>query len=139
MKQLLAKPGFIISIVILLIVIGIGIWLIRRSIRRRQMIQEWLNTSGGQQYPETILTLSESDLRRLADTIYSAKSWFNDDEEAVYAAMAALQTQADFNALAAKFQELYNRSLVDYLRSFLSPSEMALVNQILAANGIKPI
>ena len=136
---MLAKPGFIISIVILLIVIGIGIWLIRRSIRRRQMIQEWLNTSGGQQYPETILTLSESDLRRLADTIYSAKSWFNDDEEAVYAAMAALQTQADFNALAAKFQELYNRSLVDYLRSFLSPSEMALVNQILAANGIKPI
>ncbi len=139
MKQLLAKPGFIISIVILLIIIGVAIWLIRRSIRRKQMIQEWLDTSGGQQYPETILTLSESDLRRLADTIYSAKSWFNDDEEAVYAAMAALQTQADFNALAAKFQELYNRSLVDYLRSFLSPSEMALVNQILAANGIKPI
>ena len=139
MKRLLAKPGFIISIVILLIIIGVAIWLIRRSIRRKQMIQEWLDTSGGQQYPETILTLSESDLRRLADTIYSAKSWFNDDEEAVYAAMAALQTQADFNALAAKFQELYNRSLVDYLRSFLSPSEMALVNQILAANGIKPI
>jgi len=79
--------------------------------------------------PAKIIT--ESFSRKYSDDIYNAYGFFNDDENAVYGVFEQMKTKSQVSYLSYKFYQYYNRSLIEYLRSFLNDSEMAKIAAII--------
>lgn len=66
----------------------------------------------------------------LAKKIYDAKNIINDDEAAVYGVFQALQTKSQVSFLAEIFFNIYGKSLLGFLLSFLNDTEMQTVAKI---------
>ena len=79
--------------------------------------------------PAKIIT--ESFSRKYSDDIYNAYGYFNDDENVIYGVFEQMKTKSQVSYLAYKFNQYYNRSLIEYLRSFLNDSEMAKIAAII--------
>lgn len=82
-----------------------------------------------------ILLLTSSGLKSLGKTIYDAKTFYNDDEPAVYGAFRSITSHSQLSQLAGYFYTTYKADLYAYLKSFLNTSELATVTDIV--NGMK--
>ena len=65
-----------------------------------------------------------------AKMLKDSKGVFNDDEAKVYGVFQSLRTKAQISFLAKVFFDVYQQSLLSYLLSFLSDSEMVNVAKI---------
>lgn len=70
---------------------------------------------------------------KLARNIESAWSFYNDDEEQVYAQFRAIRFQSQVSSIVDAYRRLYNKDLQNTLRSNLSSSEFAVVTNIIAS------
>lgn len=70
---------------------------------------------------------------KLASNIESAWSFYNDDEEQVYAQFRAIRFQSQVSSIVDAYRRLYNKDLQNTLRSNLSSSEFAVVTNIVAS------
>lgn len=105
--------------------------------REREIKTQMLDLSAGdyfdpdfykKQAGSVILTVSSA--QKLAQYIYDAKGFFNDDEAKVYGVFQLLKTRSQVSFLAAVFFSMYKKSLLGYLLSFMNDSEMAAVAKI---------
>jgi hypothetical protein len=85
---------------------------------------------------QTIKLLTFSDSNIIAKKINDAWGYFNDDEEAVYAAFRALRFQTQVASLVDAYRKLYNKDLLNTLKSNLNDAELYEVINII---GTKPI
>lgn len=85
---------------------------------------------------QTIKLLTFSDSNIIAKKINDAWSFFNDDEEAVYAAFRGLRYQSQVSSLVDAYKKLFNKDLLTTLKSNLSDSEFYQVINII---GTKPL
>lgn len=81
--------------------------------------------------------LKRASTEALANTIYKAAGYFNDDEEAVYGALRALPTQAALSYLADVFFQVYKQDLYGYIRDMFNDTEMAQVHRIVSKLPVK--
>lgn len=68
----------------------------------------------------------------IAQTLYDAHGFINDDEQAVYGALRQLSYKTQLSWVADVFYQQYQQDLYQYLRNFLDDSEMSIVNSIAA-------
>ena len=80
--------------------------------------------------------LGDYDYVVLARKIYNAKSWYNDDEEAVYAVMSRILNDYDFIKMEEAFQDIAQTDMISYIRDFLNSEEIGKCNERLAKNGV---
>lgn len=94
--------------------------------------QDYFNPKYFEQFKNKDVLILKSDYANsLCDIIHNAKGLFNDDEDAVYSVFEKLKTKSQVSFLALRFNERYNASLKNYLKSFLNNSEMANVANII--------
>jgi hypothetical protein len=68
--------------------------------------------------------LSDGELNILADKINNAAGFFNDDEDAIYAAFNKLKTKGDVSKLNDIFTTKYQKDVLMYLNSFMNTEEL---------------
>ena len=90
----------------------------------------YFNPNYWKQQPGALI-ITESYTRQFTETIYEAYGWFNDDEAAIYGIFEQMKTKSQVSWLAMKFQEYYNKSLLEYLKSFLNSEELATIATII--------
>jgi len=83
--------------------------------------------------PSGAWLLKAKDAAKLADSIYRAHSWYNDNEEAIYGVFRKLQTQSQVSSLSKAFQAKYKEDLYYWLKNILSAGELATVLKIVNA------
>jgi hypothetical protein len=89
-------------------------------------------------YGSIMLTSAYAD--KLARQLYDSAGWFNDDEEAIYAAFRQCTYKSQVSFLVQRFYELYKQDLYTWLRdSVLNTSELNTVLTITnkLPNGYK--
>jgi hypothetical protein len=77
------------------------------------------------------MLLSKADADAKAKVLYDAKDPFDDDEDDVYGVFRQLKAKTQVSWIADRFYALYQVDLYNYLRGFLSTSEMEVVNGIV--------
>jgi hypothetical protein len=75
--------------------------------------------------------LTVAGLNKYAKQIYDAKTWYNDDEEAVYGALRQLSSNTQLSQLAGHFQTNFKKDLYEYIRSMFNDAELAVVTNIV--------
>ena len=83
--------------------------------------QRWIDIASKN---KNIKQLSSGEVISLADKIYKAKSFYNDDEDAVYSVFSSIPYKSMVGQLSVAFQNKYNKPLIQYL-DFLSQTEKA--------------
>ena len=76
------------------------------------------------------IVIKEDKTQELIEILYNSYGYFNDDEAAIYGVFETLKTKSQVSWLAYKFNERYNASLLEYLRSFLNDSELSKIAAI---------
>lgn len=66
--------------------------------------------------PTGTLLLTNAVATKLAKTIYDAFGFFGDDEAQVIGVFRQLKTQSQVASLAKKFNEIYKKDLIQYMR-----------------------
>lgn len=94
------------------------------------IIDNYFNPNYWKQEPGALI-ITESYSRQLAEIIYDSYGYFNDDESAVYGVFELMKTKSQVSWLSMKFQQYYNKSLLEYLRSFLNNEELAKIAMIV--------
>ena len=70
-------------------------------------------------------SISESQADDIAEQIYDANSWYNDNEESVGNAFRKMNmNKSNVSLVADRFSHLYKEDLYGYLDNFLNPEEM---------------
>lgn len=90
----------------------------------------YFNPNYWKQQPGALI-ITESYSRQFAEIIYNSYGYFNDDEAAIYGIFEQMKTKSQVSWLSMKFQQYYNKSLLEYLRSFLNDSELAKIAAII--------
>lgn len=72
------------------------------------------------------------DVIKIGDLIYSAKSFYNDDEQAVYSAFALIPNKFALQLFLDYWKGVYKSDLFTFLRSFLDDEELNKINNIVA-------
>lgn len=85
--------------------------------------QKWIDTKA--KYPKA-QQLTSGEIIQLADKIYNAKGYFNDDENAVFSVFQTIPYQSIVGQLTVAFENKYKQSLINYL-SFLNTEEKAKI------------
>lgn len=83
--------------------------------------QRWIDIASKN---KNIKQLSSGEVIAYADKIYNAKSFYNDDEDAVYSVFSSIPYKSMVGQLSVAFQNKYNKPLIQYL-DFLSQTEKA--------------
>jgi hypothetical protein len=81
---------------------------------------------------QKIILLTFNDSNIIAKKINDAWSFYNDDEEAVYAAFRGLRYQTQVSSLVDAYRKLYNKDLLTTLKSNLSDTEFTEVINIIS-------
>lgn len=81
--------------------------------------QRWIDIASKN---KNIKQLSSAEVIGYADKLYNAKSWYNDDEDAVYSVFSAIPYKSMVGQLSVAFQNKYNTPLIKHL-DFLSQTE----------------
>lgn len=145
----LAKPSHAIVVGVLLILLIAAIWFVSKKIK--SAIAYAKAKADEPDVHENNLT-SGVNHRSIAEQIYVACRGAQTDEPAIYAALAQLRTQDDWNLVQIKFSDVYNAehnwynflsnnlsaNLIATLNSELSQSELAQCRSVLEQNGITP-
>lgn len=146
------KKDLITKVVTWSLGIGAGYFLVLKPImqkvgivktsedKEREKIQETLGTSQtspfNPNYYKTVknaMLITRASAEAIAKRIYDAKSWYNDDEDAVFAALRVLKTKAALSFVAETFYRKYNADLYQFLvRNF--ESDIPTINSI--ASGL---
>jgi hypothetical protein len=66
-----------------------------------------------------------------AKVIYDAHGFFNDDEDKVRGVFRQLRTKSQVSFLADYFYRTFNKGLFDYLQTFLGPSDLSAISDIV--------
>jgi hypothetical protein len=74
--------------------------------------------------PKSLLVLKDQFAKQYAKELYNAKSFINDDEEAVENVFKKVKDKVHVSNVSAAFWRDYQKDLYDYLASFLSEAEM---------------
>lgn len=76
----------------------------------------------------------------LANAIYNARGFFNDDEEKFYGTLRMCKSQAHLSQLADIFYGMFRTDMYGWIRAALSDSEMVKVASIVTPlpNYLKP-
>jgi hypothetical protein len=82
-------------------------------------------------YKGKAVTITRAFAEKLAEQIHSADGFFNDDEDAVYAAFRQMKTKNDVSWVADNFQQKYSKDLYTYVRAFMSDDEISIVHGIV--------
>lgn len=96
--------------------------------------------------PSGTLLLTSAAAKNYADTIYDAFGFFGDDEAAVIGVFRQLKTQSQVASLAKRFNELYKKDLLQFLRdgkqgiqkTYWSGLSESVINQIKDLVNKKP-
>lgn len=87
-------------------------------------VQAALDRSFWRRYANTPGLITWSRALNLAENIYDAKGFFNDDEELVRASILSAGSIVNMSRVTDAFETQYNRSLQSYLFSFLNNREL---------------
>ena len=72
----------------------------------------------------------------LAEKIYDATGYFNDDEEAIYSVFRSLTTQSQVPFVADAFRKKYNKDLYFFLKDTLNEDELTNIANIINAKPV---
>lgn len=75
--------------------------------------------------------LNVATLNKFAKQIYDAKTFYNDDEEAVYGVLRQLSSNTQLSQFAGHFQTNFKKDLYEYIRSMFNAAELAIVTNIV--------
>lgn len=96
------------------------------------------NNSAASAQIEKSATINRATAKTLASKIKNA--WggiWNDDEDAVYAALQQLQNDADLQLVIQEYGIYKDEDLISAVQSRMSSSEVAKCNSILSSKGIQ--
>lgn len=78
------------------------------------------------------LIFNQTEANEIVSIIYNAWGFFDDDEEAVYAAIKKIRSKHQVSRIARAYSQKYNADLLEVLKDKLSTSELAVVmNHVL--------
>lgn len=72
----------------------------------------------------------------VAQMIYDAKGYFNDDENQVYMAFQRIPTRTAVSLVSHRFKSLYGKDLQAFLHSFMNATEFSTVLQIISKKPV---
>ena len=136
----LAKNWLVILLLLFVMAIAMAIYAKKNRERKEdevRQIHDMLDSNIGidgtdiKMLIQGTATANGFDALPVAQAIYKAKSWYNDDEEAVYAAFAG-KNKAQIAAIYKIFVGHYGQDLDEFLKSFLDiDTEYANVLRII--------
>lgn len=143
--KLVDDPKKILIIVIIIVILVVLVWVfwgklktlfseISNKYQQNSELNNYISTTGEQ------VTLSDSDLRQLANKLYTAFygglfGW-GTDEEAVYDVFNRINNGADLHKLISVYGTREDLTLDQAMVDELNNSELKKVNTILANKGI---
>lgn len=81
--------------------------------------------------PNGAKLLTQSGAAAYVDDLWSATSFYSDDEEKIYGVFRAMKTQSQIAALAKRFNQLKGKDLYGYLKDYLNEEELLTVKKII--------
>jgi hypothetical protein len=77
------------------------------------------------------MVFSQPQYLKFVTELYDGKSLFGDDEEKIYGVFRQITTQWQLSLLSSLFYYFKKKDLLEYLKSFMNPSEMAVIFNII--------
>lgn len=118
----------------------VGIFQTPQEVQEEQQLQTTLSSNYWlpkfykdylNRYSKVIILTPEAK-KRLADKLWDAKGWYNDDEDAVYAVFREMNYQTSLSSLADYFLSYKGKDLLTWLKDFLSEDEMKNLASIIS-------
>lgn len=88
--------------------------------------EEAFNPSHARNKPNRV-TISQSKANNLAQQVYGAKGYIYDDEDAAIGAVRDTGTTYNLSYMAGRFNAIYGRDLLGYMKTFMSTEDLATV------------
>jgi hypothetical protein len=133
----------VLSALITVVAAVIAARLLRRKPENRPLpdtlpnVDEWIDETRWASYATSPRLISRTRAQQLAQTIYEAWGWLNDDEEAIGSAMASVPNLASLSRVAYEYRQIAGRGLRQDLYSRLSQSEVQ--RYVIANLAGKPV
>lgn len=127
----------VLSALIAVVAVVLAARLLRRKPESRPLpetlpdVDEWMDESRWASYATSPRLISRTRAQQLAQSVYDAWGWFNDDEDAIGSAMASIPNLASLSRVAYEYRQIAGRGLRQDLYSRLSQSE---IQQYVIAN-----
>lgn len=96
-------------------VVGINKWFNQRRIK---MIEEFGGFDPNYQYTHQV-TITHERAKILADQIYDAGGYINDDEGAILSALSEAGTKANLSRISHYFAQRHSKSMGDYITYYM--------------------
>lgn len=119
------------------ILVSVGVIDSAKDKKRDQVESQYgtaLNSAFNPQWYKTVpgaVLITRAKAEQLAEIIYDAMGWINDDEDAIYAVFRQLKAKTQVSWMADVFFQKYNADLYQYLRGRMSDSEMDIIHGIV--------
>lgn len=82
-------------------------------------------------------TISSASSVTFANRIYNARGVFNDNENEIYNVIASIPNRMSLSFIAHQFKGRYGENMLNFLKSFLNPSELLRVYELVVKKPIQ--